>query len=75
MRGCRSALDAALFERGDPHDLVDAYGYAEKVIEELTDGIGYSWQLVCYVMRAAFARNQWAEFGKFLDRFQRDYSK
>ena len=29
MRSCRNALDAALSERGDAHDLVDAYEYAE----------------------------------------------
>ena len=33
MRGCRNALEAALQPRGDAHDLVDAYEYAEKVIE------------------------------------------
>lgn len=75
MRGCRNALDAALSERGDAHDLVDAYEYAEKVIEDLTDGIDYFQELVRHLMQAASARNQWAEFGEFLDRFQRDYSK
>lgn len=75
MRGCRNALEAALSERGDAHDLVDAYEYAEKVIEDLTDGIDYFQELVRHLMQAASARNQWAEFGEFLDRFQRDYSK
>lgn len=41
MRGCRNALEHASTERGDAHDLVDAYEYAEKVIEDLTDGIDY----------------------------------
>lgn len=75
MRGCRNALDAAFFESGTAHDLVDAYEYAEKVIEDLTDGIDYFQELVRHLMQAASARNQWAEFGEFLDRFQRDYSK
>ncbi|WP_220486149.1 Wadjet anti-phage system protein JetA family protein [Aquariibacter albus] len=75
MRSCRNALEAALSERGDAHDLVDAYEYAEKVIEDLTDGIDYFQELVRHLMQAASARNQWAEFGEFLDRFQRDYSK
>lgn len=75
MRGCRNALEAALSERGDAHDLVDAYEYAEKVIEDLTDGIDYFQELVRHLMQEASARNQWADFGEFLERFRRDYSK
>jgi hypothetical protein len=75
MRGCRNALEAALSERGDAHDLVDAYEYAEKVIEDLTDGIDYFQELVRHLMQAASAHSQWSEFVEFLDRFQRDYSK
>jgi Family of unknown function (DUF5716) len=75
MRGCRNALEAALSERGDAHDLVDAYEYAEKVIEDLTDGIDYFQELVRHLMQAASARTQWNEFVEFLERFRRDYSK
>jgi len=75
MRGCRNALEAALSERGDAHDLVDAYEYAEKVIEDLTDGIDYFQELVRHLMQTASVHTQWTEFVEFLDRFQRDYSK
>ncbi|WP_052190886.1 Wadjet anti-phage system protein JetA family protein [Chitinibacter sp. ZOR0017] len=75
MRGCRNALDAALSDRGDAHDLVDAYEYAEKVIEDLTDGIDYFQELVRHLMQTASMQTQWSEFVEFLDRFQRDYSK
>ncbi len=75
MRGCRNALDAALSERGDAHDLVDAYEYAEKVIEDLTDGIDYFQELVRNLMQTASVHTQWSEFVEFLERFQRDYSK
>lgn len=75
MRGCRNALEAALSDRGDAHDLVDAYEYAEKVIEDLTDGIDYFQELVRHLMQTASVHTQWSEFVEFLDRFQRDYSK
>jgi hypothetical protein len=75
MRGCRNALEAALSDRGDAHDLVDAYEYAEKVIEDLTDGIDYFQELVRHLMQTASLHTQWNEFVEFLDRFQRDYSK
>lgn len=75
MRGCRNALEAALADRGDAHDLVDAYEYAEKVIEDLTDGIDYFQELVRHLMQTASVHTQWTEFVEFLDRFQRDYSK
>lgn len=75
MRGCRNALEAALSDRGDAHDLVDAYEYAEKVIEDLTDGIDYFQELVRHLMQTASTHTQWDEFVEFLDRFQRDYSK
>lgn len=75
MRGCRNALEHALTESGDAHDLVDAYEYAEKVIEDLTDGIDYFQELVRHLMQTASVHTQWNEFVEFLDRFQRDYSK
>jgi len=75
MRGCRNALDAALSARGDAHDIVDAYEYAEKVIEDLTDGIDYFQNLVRHLMQSASVHTQWSEFVEFLDRFQREYSK
>lgn len=75
MRGCRNALEAALQPRGDAHDLVDAYEYAEKVIEDLTEGIDYFQELVRHLMQTASAQRQWSEFVEFLDRFQREYSK
>jgi Family of unknown function (DUF5716) len=75
MRGCRNALEHALTERGDAHDLVDAYEYAEKVIEDLTDGIDYFQELVRNLMQTASVQTQWSEFVEFLDRFQRDYAK
>ncbi|MES2258914.1 MAG: Wadjet anti-phage system protein JetA family protein [Pseudomonadota bacterium] len=75
MRGCRNALEAALGERGDAHDLIDAYEYAEKVIEDLTDGIDYFQELVRNLMQNASVHTQWREFVEFLGRFERDYSK
>ncbi len=75
MRGCRNALDAALSGRGDAHDIVDAYEYAEKVIEDLTEGIDYFQGLVRHLMQNASVHTQWGEFVDFLDRFQREYSK
>lgn len=75
MRGCRNALEAALSSRGDAHDIVDAYEYAEKVIEDLTDGIDYFQGLVRHLMQTASVHTQWSEFVEFLDRFQREYSK
>jgi hypothetical protein len=75
MRGCRNALEAALSERGDAHDLVDAYEYAEKVIEDLTDGIDYLQERIRHLMQEATVHSQWEDFVEFLDRFQRDYSK
>lgn len=75
MRGCRNALDAALSERGDAHDLVDAYEYAEKVIEDLTEGIDDLHERVRHLMVEASIHTQWDSFVEFLERFQRDYSK
>lgn len=75
MRGCRNALEAALTDRGDAHDLVDAYEYAEKVIEDLTDGIDYLQERIRHLMQEATVHSQWEDFVEFLDRFQRDYSK
>lgn len=75
MRGCRNALDAALSERGDAHDLVDAYEYAEKVIEDLTEGIDDLQERVRHLMVEASIHTQWDSFVEFLERFQRDYSK
>lgn len=75
MRGCRNALEAALSDRGDAHDIVDAYEYAEKVIEDLTDGIDYFQALVRHLMQEVPLHHQWDEFVEFLDRFQRDYAR
>lgn len=75
MRGCRNALEAAISDRGDAHDLVDAYEYAEKVIEDLTDGIDYFQDLVRSLMQAASVHTQWNAFVEFLDRFQATFSK
>ena len=75
MRGCRNALEAALSERGDAHDLVDAYEYAEKVIEDLNEGIDYLQERVSRLMQEASVHSQWDEFVEFLERFQRDYAK
>lgn len=75
MRGCRNALDAALGERGDAHDLVDAYEYAEKVIEDLTEAIDDLQERVRHLMVEASIHEQWDDFVEFLERFQRDYSK
>lgn len=75
MRGCRNALEAALSDRGDAHDIVDAYEYAEKVIEDLTDGIDYLQERIRHLMQEATVHSQWDDFVEFLERFQRDYSK
>ena len=75
MRGCRNALEAAYSDRGDAHDIVDAYEYAEKVIEDLTDGIDYFQELVRRLVREASLHNQWDQFVEFLTKFKRDFSK
>jgi hypothetical protein len=75
MRSCRNALEAALRTNGDAHDLVDAYEYAEKVIEDLTEGIDFLQERVRQLMREATVHDQWDDFVEFLDKFQRDYSK
>ena len=75
MRGCRNALEAALSERGDAHDLIDAHEYAEKVIEDLTEGIDYLQERVRHLMQEATVHDQWEDFVEFLGRFERDYSK
>ncbi|VTU42958.1 hypothetical protein H6P1_00322 (plasmid) [Variovorax sp. PBL-H6] len=74
MRSCRNALESAL-ARGDAYDLVDAYEYAEKVIEDLNEGIDYFQELLRHVMQTATASQQWEEFVEFLRRFQRDFAK
>jgi hypothetical protein len=75
MRGCRNALEAALRTNGDAHDLVDAYEYAEKVIEDLTEGIDFLQERVRLLMREATVHDQWDDFLEFLAKFQSDYSK
>lgn len=75
MRGCRNALTAALSDRGDAHDLADAYEYAKNVIKDLNEGIDSLQERVRHLMREATIHAQWDEFVEFLDRFKRDYSK
>lgn len=75
MRACRNALEAALSLRGDAHDLADAYEHAEKVIEDLTEGIDYLQERIRHLMQEASIHAQWDEFVEFLERFERDYSK
>jgi hypothetical protein len=75
MRGCRNALDAALEDRGDAHDIVDAFEYAENVIKDLSEGIDYFQELVRSLMQTATLHTEWSEFVEFLDRFQRDYAR
>lgn len=75
MRSCRNSLAAALRETGDAHDLVDAYEYAEKVIEDLNEGITDLQERVRRLMVEASLHNQWDAFVEFLERFQRDYSR
>lgn len=74
MRSCRNALESAL-NRGDAYDLIDAYEYAERVIEDLNEGIDYFQELLRHVMQTATASQQWDEFVEFLKRFQRDFKK
>nr|WP_281354591.1 Wadjet anti-phage system protein JetA family protein [Pseudomonas akapageensis] len=74
MRSCRNALDAAL-TRNDAHDLVDAYEFAERVIEDLTEGIDLFRDLARSLMREASLVVRWDDFMDFLQRFRRDYSK
>lgn len=75
MRGCRNALDAALEDKGDAHDIVDAFEYAENVIKDLSEGIDYFQELVRSLMQTASMHTEWSEFVEFLDRFQRDYAR
>lgn len=75
MRGCRNALDAALEDKGDAHDIVDAFEYAENVIKDLSEGIDYFQELVRSLMQTASMHTEWSDFVEFLDRFQRDYAR
>ena len=75
MRGCRNALEAALSDRGGAHDLIDAYEYAEKVIEDLTDGIDSVQERIRQLMQEAPLHTQWDAFLEFLTIFDRDYKK
>lgn len=75
MRGCRNALDAVLSDAGDAHDLVDAYEYAERVIEDLNEAIEYINERIRLMMVESAAHDQWEDFLEFLERFQREYSK
>lgn len=75
MRGCRNALDAALEDKGDAHDIVDAFEYAENVIKDLSEGIDYFQELVRSLIQTALMHSEWGEFVEFLDRFQRDYAR
>ena len=75
MRGDRNELEAALSERGDAHDLINTYEYAEKLIEDLTERINYLHKRVRYLMAQASTHVQWDEFMEFLARSQRDYFK
>lgn len=75
MRGCRNALDAVLADQGDAHDLVDAYEYAERVIEDLNEAIEYINERIRLMMVESASHDQWEEFLEFLERFQREYSK
>lgn len=74
MRACRNSLDSAL-RQGDAHDIVDAYEHAEKVIEDLTEGIDLLQERVRTLMREATLHDQWDEFVEFLGRFQSEYAK
>jgi hypothetical protein len=75
MRGCRNALEAALHANGSADDLLDAYESAEKVIEDLNEGIDLLQERVRALMREATVHDQWEDFVEFLDRFRRSYSK
>ena len=75
MRSCRNALEAALHTKGSADDLLDAYEHAEKVIEDLTEGIDMLQERIRLLMRQASMHNQWEDFVEFLDKFQRSYSK
>lgn len=75
MRSCRNALEAALHSKGSAEDLLDAYEHAEKVIEDLTEGIDLLQERIRLLMRQASIHNQWEDFVEFLDKFQRSYSK
>lgn len=75
MRSCRNALKAALSDDGKSDDILDAYEHAEKVIEDLTDGIDDLQERIRHLMQEATAHSQWDDFVEFLERFKRDYSR
>lgn len=75
MRGCRNSLSSAAQAQGDAHDLVDAFEYAERVIQDLNEATEYLQERVRLVMQEASVHTQWEDFIEFLDRFQREYSK
>lgn len=75
MRSCRNSLEAALHAKGSAEDLLDAYEHAERVIEDLTEGIDLLQERIRILMREASLHNQWDDFVEFLDKFQRNYSK
>lgn len=73
VRSCRNALQAAL-KTLDANDLVDAHDYAERVLSDLSEGVGYFQDLVRRLMSEA-SRTPWEEFVQFLDRFEKEFKK
>lgn len=73
VRGCRNALEA-LLRNGDANDLIDAYDYAEKIINDLSEGVDYFKEMLRRLMTEA-AQTPWDEFMGFLSRFEKDTKK
>lgn len=75
MRSCRNALAAVTSGHGDAHDLVDAYEFAERVIEDLNEATEYLQDRIRVLTQEASIHTQWQDFMDFLDRFQTEYAK
>lgn len=75
MRSCRNALAAAAKPGGSGDDILDAHEFAEKVIDDLGEGIDYLQERIRQLMQEASVHTQWDDFVEFLERFRRDYSK
>jgi hypothetical protein len=73
MRSCRNSLEAVT-HNGESHDLLDAYDYAERVLNDLSEGVDYFNELVRRLMAEA-SETPWEEFVEFLNRFEREFKK
>lgn len=75
MRSCRNSLAAVAQAQGDANDLLDAFEYAEKVIQDLNDTTDQLQARTRELMREASVHTQWQNFIEYLEQFQTSISK